>query len=125
MIGRELVVIYRRQLDLANEVAPAFKAALPGGGELTRKLTIAARLINANIGLRVIDVGLDGFDNHADYGTLKFSPNEQTYEGLGLDRPLAARYATWLANLARGDWGTSDRYGIGVRELVESLLTTL
>lgn len=29
-----------------------------------------------------------GFDNHADYGTLKFSPNEQTYEGLGLDRPL-------------------------------------
>ncbi|MBK7826854.1 cellulase family glycosylhydrolase [Nannocystis sp.] len=29
-----------------------------------------------------------GFDNHADYGSLKFSPNEQTYEALGLDRPL-------------------------------------
>ena len=54
----------QRQLDLATEVAPAFKAALPGGGELTRKLTIAARLLNANIGLRVLDVSRGGFDNH-------------------------------------------------------------
>jgi hypothetical protein len=29
-----------------------------------------------------------GFDNHPDYGSLKFSPNEQTYDALGLDRPL-------------------------------------
>ena len=54
----------RRQLDLANEVAPAFRAALPGGGDLTRKLTIAARLLNTNIGLRVLDIGRGGFDNH-------------------------------------------------------------
>ena len=54
----------QRQLDLATEVAPAFKAALPGGGELTRKLTIAARLLNANIGLRVLDISRSGFDNH-------------------------------------------------------------
>ena len=53
-----------RQLDLAVEVAPAFKAALPGGGELTRELTIAARLINANIGLRAIDISRSGFDTH-------------------------------------------------------------
>ena len=53
-----------RQLDLATEVAPAFKAALPSGGELTRELTIAARLINANIGLRVIDISRGGFDTH-------------------------------------------------------------
>ena len=53
-----------RQLDLATEVAPAFKAALPGGGELTRELTIAARLINANLGLRVIDISRGGFDTH-------------------------------------------------------------
>lgn len=33
---------------------------------------------------------MDGqsFDNHPDYGSLKFSPNEQTYDALGLDRPL-------------------------------------
>jgi len=54
----------RRQLDLATDVAPAFRAALPGGGELTRELTIAARLINANMGLRVIDVSRGGFDTH-------------------------------------------------------------
>jgi len=54
----------RRQLDLAVEVAPAFKAALPGGGELTRKLTIAARLLNANLGLRVLDVSRGGLDTH-------------------------------------------------------------
>ena len=53
-----------RQLDLAVEVAPAFRAALPGGGELTRKLTIAARLINANIGFRVLDVSRSGLDTH-------------------------------------------------------------
>ena len=54
----------RRQLDLANEVAPAFRATLPGGGDLTRKLTIAARLLNTNIGLRVLDISRGGFDNH-------------------------------------------------------------
>jgi uncharacterized protein (DUF1501 family) len=53
-----------RQLDLATQVAPAFKAALPSGGELTRELTIAARLINANMGLRVIDISRSGFDTH-------------------------------------------------------------
>jgi uncharacterized protein (DUF1501 family) len=55
----------RTQLDMAQQVAPAFEQTLPEG-DLTKKMTIAARLINANIGLRVIDVGLDGFDNHAD-----------------------------------------------------------
>ncbi len=53
----------KRQLDLATDVAPVFAAQFPAG-ELTRKLTVAARLINVNIGLRVIDVGFGGFDNH-------------------------------------------------------------
>jgi uncharacterized protein (DUF1501 family) len=53
-----------RQLDLANEVAPAFRTALPSGGDLTRKLTIAARLINANLGFRVLDVSRGGLDTH-------------------------------------------------------------
>lgn len=53
----------RQQLDLAADVAPVFVNELPDG-ELTRKLTVAARLINANIGLRVLDVSFGGFDNH-------------------------------------------------------------
>jgi uncharacterized protein (DUF1501 family) len=53
----------KRQLDLAVDVTPAFTAKFPGG-TVARKLTVAARLINLDIGLRVIDVGFDGFDNH-------------------------------------------------------------
>ncbi|UCG87287.1 MAG: ABC transporter permease, partial [Gemmatimonadota bacterium] len=32
---------------------------------------------------------------------------EAARHALGLDRPLLARYASWLANFARGDWGLS------------------
>jgi len=78
----------RRQLDLATEVAPAFKAALPGGGELTRKLTIAARLLNANIGLRVLDISRGGFDTHD-------NQNNELPGALGdLNTGLQAFYAT-------------------------------
>ncbi|MGD9999705.1 MAG: DUF1501 domain-containing protein, partial [Ilumatobacteraceae bacterium] len=53
----------RRQLAVARDVMPVFSGALPEG-ELIGKLTVAARLINANLGLRFIDVGLGGFDTH-------------------------------------------------------------
>lgn len=32
---------------------------------------------------------------------------EAARQALGLDRPLPARYAAWLADFVRGDWGTS------------------
>lgn len=32
---------------------------------------------------------------------------EATRHALGLDRPLGTRYLAWLADFARGDWGTS------------------
>src|SRR5438552_1469060 len=37
---------------------------------------------------------------------------------LGLDRPLAAQYAIWLARFVRGDWGRSIATGRPVRELL-------
>ena len=37
---------------------------------------------------------------------------------LGLDRPLAVQYATWLGRAARGDWGTSIASGRPVATLV-------
>ncbi|MGD9999333.1 MAG: DUF1501 domain-containing protein [Ilumatobacteraceae bacterium] len=55
----------RTQMNLAHDVSPVFEQALPDGN-LARKMTIAARLINANIGLRFIDISLDGFDTHDD-----------------------------------------------------------
>jgi len=39
-------------------------------------------------------------------------------EQLGLDRPAAVRYLTWIAGLATGDFGTSYTYGIPVTEMV-------
>ena len=55
----------RGQIDLAQTVAPIFAQDLPGD-DLVPSLTVAARLINADLGFRVIDVSLDGFDNHDD-----------------------------------------------------------
>ncbi len=37
---------------------------------------------------------------------------------LGLDRPVAAQYATWLGRFARGDWGTSIATGRPVRTML-------
>lgn len=37
---------------------------------------------------------------------------------LGLDRPLAAQFATWLARFAAGDWGNSIAKGLPVRRLL-------
>jgi len=39
-------------------------------------------------------------------------------EALGLDRPLAAQFATWLDRFARGDWGRSITQGLPVRQLL-------
>ena len=37
---------------------------------------------------------------------------------LGLDRPLIAQFATWIARAARGDWGTSIATGRPVRAML-------
>ncbi|HEY8708794.1 MAG TPA: ABC transporter permease [Burkholderiaceae bacterium] len=44
---------------------------------------------------------------------------------LGLDRPLAVRYARWVEGMARGDLGTSVAYGTPVAQLIgERLVVT-
>jgi uncharacterized protein (DUF1501 family) len=54
------------QLDLAKTLAPVFPAegSLPDD-ELTAQLEVAARLINANLGFRVLTAGYGDFDSHA------------------------------------------------------------
>ncbi|MEP7202895.1 MAG: DUF1501 domain-containing protein [Ilumatobacteraceae bacterium] len=51
------------QLDLAKDVAPVYTPT-PTGDGFVRRMTVAARLVNANLGFRVLDVPLDGFDTH-------------------------------------------------------------
>lgn len=53
----------RSQLDVAATTAPVFVDPLPSG-QIQQKLAVAARLINANLGLRVLEVSWGGFDSH-------------------------------------------------------------
>jgi uncharacterized protein (DUF1501 family) len=55
--------VVKTQLDLAVRVAPVYSPA-PSGDEFVQKMTVAARLINADLGLRVLDIPLDSFDTH-------------------------------------------------------------
>jgi peptide/nickel transport system permease protein len=43
---------------------------------------------------------------------------QETRRALGLDRPLPLQYATWVANFARGNWGTSIGTGQSVRTMI-------
>lgn len=54
----------RDMVDLGQRLSPVFQGDLPGGG-LERSLTVAARLINADLGFRVIDTNQGGWDTHA------------------------------------------------------------
>lgn len=54
----------RGVIDVGQQVGPVFDRDLPES-DLERKLTVVARLINADLGLRVIDTGHDGFDTHS------------------------------------------------------------
>ncbi len=60
-----IAVAERGQIEVAQAVSPLFAAALPES-EIVKKMTIAARLINANLGLRVIDASWGDFDTHSD-----------------------------------------------------------
>ncbi len=54
----------RRAIDLAARIEPFYQAEFPEA-ELTAKLDLAARLINADLGIRVITVHYGDFDSHA------------------------------------------------------------
>lgn len=77
----------RRQLDLAGTIAPLFESELPEG-EIVRKLVLAARLVNAGLGLRIVDVGWGDFDSHAN------QPWMHTERMRELDQGIAQFYST-------------------------------
>ncbi len=51
-------------IDVGQQVGPVFDRPLPTS-DLEKKMTVVARLINADLGLRVVDTGYDGFDTHS------------------------------------------------------------
>jgi len=77
--------VLKTQLTVATEVSPIF-APSPTGAEFVQKMTVAARLINANLGFRIVDLGLDSFDTHDG------QPGDQADLLADLDAGLAAFY---------------------------------
>ncbi|MGZ4737425.1 MAG: DUF1501 domain-containing protein [Acidimicrobiia bacterium] len=55
----------RNTLDLAQRIQPAYTGTFPDS-DLGRKLVLCAKLINANLGIRVLSTNLGGFDTHED-----------------------------------------------------------
>jgi len=51
-------------MDLARRLRPAYQGPRPDG-RLVAELVLCARLINTNLGIRVLGAGLGGFDTHA------------------------------------------------------------
>ncbi len=76
-----------RSVALAGDLRPAFTPALPDSS-LVSQLTLAARLINADLGIRVLDVSLGSFDTHEGQA---WRHDELLRE---LDAGIAAFYAT-------------------------------
>ena len=78
---------WQQVVDIGRDVSPVFGRPLPQG-DLERKMTVAARLVNADMGVRVVDLSHDGFDTHAEQGA-------GMADLLGdLDAGLRAFYAT-------------------------------
>jgi uncharacterized protein (DUF1501 family) len=50
-------------LDLSQRIQPAYQGSFPDN-DLARQLVLTARLINANLGIRVFNTDIGGFDNH-------------------------------------------------------------
>jgi uncharacterized protein (DUF1501 family) len=61
--GDTITQIERDALDIGRDVGPVFSTKLPEGN-MARNMTLAARLINANLGVRVVGVSQDGYDTH-------------------------------------------------------------
>ena len=61
---RQIGQAFVDQLDVGATIAPVIPEELPED-ELTRRLEVAARLVNANLGFRILTAGWGDFDSHA------------------------------------------------------------
>ena len=79
-------------IDSAQAVAPAFQRQLPDG-DLVPRLLLAARLINLDLGTRVMNVWHGGFDTHDDQIAGSATSGEHADLLDELDRALDAFFA--------------------------------
>ena len=96
-LGDALADAESNHVKTAQQAAPIYAGTLPDKN-LTRQLTLAARLINLNLGLRVITVEIDGFDTHS--GQLKQQGNLFASLDAAIQAFWAALDATFATRVA-------------------------
>jgi uncharacterized protein (DUF1501 family) len=66
-LGEMVTSVERDTLELAQRIQPAYQGTFPES-RLGRQLALCAKLINANLGVRVFSTAIGGFDTHSDQG---------------------------------------------------------
>lgn len=92
--GDELARSGKLALDLAGDLQPSFTPAFPDA-DLPSQLTLMARLINANLGIRVLNCAIGSFDTHRN------QLNAHQLLLADLDAAIDAFYATLAPTWAR------------------------
>ncbi len=87
---------YIDQLDLAATLAPEFVDEQPEV-DIVARLEIAARLINANLGFRVLTAGWGDFDSHANQPDMH--PARMAELNAGIARFFAVLDPAWLSRV--------------------------
>jgi uncharacterized protein (DUF1501 family) len=85
--GDAIAAAGRASVDLTDKVRPLYKAKLTQG-RLASQLDLAARIVNADLGVRVLHVSFGSFDHHANL------PGEHGQRMAELDAGLQTFFAT-------------------------------
>jgi uncharacterized protein (DUF1501 family) len=87
----------RDQLDVAARLQPILPST-PPAGRLVAKLDAAARLINADLGFRVLEAGWGDFDSHANQPTMH--PARMSELNAALQQFFAVLDPRWASRVA-------------------------
>ena len=69
-------------LDVGKTLAPVIPATGIASGELSKPLEVAAHLVNANLGFRIVNIGWGDFDSHASEATMHGTRMAELNEGV-------------------------------------------
>ncbi len=105
VLGDALAEAGRTSLAVAGRLAPVYSPELPDG-DFTPDMILAARLINANLGLRVINVSYGDFDGHAGHPTMHAARMQEFNAGLqAFHQNLDGRFANRTLVLTLSEFG--------------------
>lgn len=103
--GDMLAEAGRTSLAVASKLAPAYAASLPDE-DFTPDMVLAARLINANLGLRVINVAYGDFDGHAGHPAMHGDRMREFNTGLqAFHASLDSRFSNQTMVLTVSEFG--------------------